>query len=185
MIDPVLAEAHTDFEKIVLHLRGEYAGLQIGRASASLVEGLMVEAYGSKQPMKGIGSISVPDAKTVQIQPWDRDMLAAIEKAIQASDLHLTPLNDGVTIRLNLPSMTEERRKDVVKLVHKMAEDSRITLRNSRQKHLEKVRQMDKAKQITEDQVNIFAKKLQELVDKVNLEIDTLAKSKEKDIMTV
>ena len=161
MVDPVLNEAHADFTKIIDHIKGEYARLQIGRASASLVESLMVEAYGSKQPMKGIGSISVPDAKTIQIQPWDRGMLSAIEKAIQTSDLNLAPLNDGMTIRLNLPPMTEERRKDIVKLVHKMAEESRISLRNARQKGLDKVKQMDKAKQITEDQVKYFEKKLQ------------------------
>lgn len=177
--------AQTDLTKVFEHLKGEYARLQVGRASAALVDALMVDAYGSKQPLKAVASISVPDARTVQIQPWDKSQLAAIEKAVQQSDLNLNPVNDGAFIRLNLPPLTEERRKDLSKVVHRLAEESRISVRNVRQKAHDKVKEMEKNKELTEDQVKSFQKKLQDKVDATNLEIEKMSKSKENDIMTV
>lgn len=184
-MDELLQQVQTEFTKILDFLRSEYSRLQIGRASAALVEGLMVEVYGSKQPLKGVASISIPDAKTVQIQPWDKSTLSAIEKAIQASDLNLTPMNDGISIRLNLPPLTEERRRDLTKVVHRMAEEARISTRNSRQRVHDKAKEMEKNKDLTEDQIKLFQKKLQEKVDGTNLEIEKMAKTKESDVMTV
>lgn len=184
-MDEVLNSVQGDLNKVVEHLKNEYARLQIGRASAALVEGLMVEAYGSKQPLKAVASISVPDARTVQIQPWDKSQLAAIEKAVQQSDLNLNPVNDGAFIRLNLPPLTEERRKDLTKVVHRLAEESRISVRNVRQKGHDKMKEMEKNKELTEDQVKVFQKKLQDKVDAVNTEIEKIAKGKEQDVMTV
>ncbi len=184
-MEDALQQAQNDFSKILDFLKSEYSRLQIGRASAALVESLMVEAYGSRQPLKGMASISVPDAKTVQIQPWDKSILSAIEKAIQTSDLNLSPLNDGITIRLNLPPLTEERRKDLSKVVHRMAEDARISVRSARQKAHDRVKEMEKNKELTEDQVKLFQKKLQEKVDAANVDIEKMSKTKESDVMTV
>jgi ribosome recycling factor len=184
-MDELLQQVQTEFTKILEFLRSEYSRLQIGRASAALVEGLMVEVYGSKQPLKGVAGISIPDAKTVQIQPWDKSTLPAIEKAIQTSGLNLTPMNDGITIRLNLPPLTEERRRDMTKVVHKMAEDARISARTSRQRVHDKAKEMEKDKTLTEDQVSLFQKKLQEKVDATNMEIEKMAMTKENDVMKV
>ncbi len=184
-MEELIQQAQTEYTKIIEHLKSEYSRLQIGRASAALVEGMMVEAYGAKQPLKGMASISVPDAKTVQIQPWDKSLLSAIEKAIQSSDLNISPANDGIVIRLNLPPLTEERRKDLTKVVSRMAEESRISVRNVRQKIHDRAREMEKNKQLTEDQIKLFQKKLQDKVDNTNLEIEKMSKGKENDVMTV
>lgn len=184
-MDQILAAADSEFSRIMEHLKGEYARLQIGRASAALVENLQVEVYGSKQPLKAVASISVPDAKTIQIQPWDKSQLSVIEKGIQVSDLHLTPLNDGVTIRLNIPALTEERRKDLSKVVNRLAEDSRIAVRHGRQKAHDEIKSKEKTSLLTEDQAKLAEKKLQEKVDRINGDIEHMAKNKEKDVMTV
>lgn len=185
MTDKVLQQAESEFQKVLDHLKGEYSRLQIGRASAALVEGLIVEAYGSKQPLKAVGSVSVPDPKTVQIQPWDKSMLSEIEKAIRNSDLNLAPTNDGVVVRLNIPPLTEERRRDLTKVVSRLAEESRITVRHARQKAHDQLKDMEKKSEITEDQARSAEKKLQDRVDKINGDIELLAKNKEKDVMTV
>jgi ribosome recycling factor len=184
-MEDLISQAQGEFVKIVDHLKSEYSRLQIGRASASLVEGVHVEAYGSRQPIKSLANISVPDAKTIQIQPWDKSLLSAVEKAIQTSDLNLTPVNDGIVIRLNLPPLTEERRKDLVKVVSRMAEEARISVRNVRQKVHDKGKEREKSKEATEDQMKLFQKKLQEKVDAINLEIEKMSKGKENDVMTV
>jgi len=185
MSDQMLQQASTEFEQTLTHLKDEYAKLQIGRASASLVDSIQVEAYGTNQPIKAMANISIPDAKTVQIQPWDKGQLGAIEKAIQNSDLNIAPVNDGIAIRLVMPMLTEERRKDLSKIVGKLAEDARITVRNVRQKSHDKAREMQKSGEMTEDQLHGFEKRLQESVDKVNSTIEELSKAKEKDVMTV
>lgn len=184
-MDELLQQAQGEFAKILEFLRGEFSRLQIGRASSALVEGLMVEAYGSKQQLKSLAGVSIPDAKTIQIQPWDKSLLAPIERAVQTSDLNLTPLNDGLVIRLNLPPLTEERRRDLTKVVHRMTEEARISVRNARQKAQDKAKEMEKNKELTEDQVKGFQKKLQDKVDATNLEIEQSAKTKENDVMTV
>ncbi len=174
-----------DIKKTIDHLHDEFAGLQIGRASAALVERIVVEAYGVMQPLKAISSISVPDAKTIQIQPWDRGTLQAIEKAIMMAEIGLNPQNDGIVIRLNIPQLTEERRKELVKVVSKMAEEAKIGVRNSRHGVMEDVKKMKAAEQITEDQQKLAEKKIQEHVDKANETIEKAAKEKEADVMKV
>ncbi|MBP7058304.1 ribosome recycling factor [Candidatus Gracilibacteria bacterium] len=185
MSEQLMQNADAEFKRVLEHLASEYSHLQIGRASAALVEHLQVEAYGTKQPLKGLAGISIPDAKTVQIQPWDRGILGDIEKAIRNSDLNLAPTNDGVVVRLNLPPLTEERRRDLSKVVGKMAEESRIDVRRVRQEIIDQLKAKEKSAEISEDQLHTFEKKLQDKVDKVNLDIETMAKNKEKDIMTV
>lgn len=174
-----------EFLKVVEHLKSEYGRLQAGRASANLFEGVQVDSYGSMQPLKAVGNITIPDSKTIQIQPWDKGILAAIEKAIMNTGLNLNPTNDGSIIRIVLPALTEERRKDLVKIVHKIAEDSKISVRNIRQKYIAKFKESEKAGEISEDLMHGAEKKLQEAVDKVNKEIEEVAKAKEADIMTV
>lgn len=182
---PALTTAQQSFQKVFDHLKQEYARLQIGRASASLVEHITVDAYGSMQNIKSLASVAVPDAKTISIQPWDKSLLSAVEKAIQTSDLGIHPVNNGNSILLNLPPLTEERRKELAKVVHKMAEESRIAIRNARQEAHTVIRRLEQEKKISEDDARHGEKQLQEKVDAVNKQIEELAKSKEKDILTI
>ena len=180
-----LETAKTEFKKAGDHLHDEYSKLQIGRASAALVEEVKVEAYGTESPLKGIASISCPDPRTIQIQPWDKGNLNQIDAAIQNAGLNLTPTNDGNVVRINIPPLTEERRAELTKLVHKLAEDARISVRNARQVAHEGFKNLESNKEISEDDFHLANKQLQDEVDKSNKEVEELAKAKEKDIMTV
>lgn len=184
-VESILKTLDELLKKTVEHLHGDYAGLQIGRASAALVERVMVDSYGVMQPLKAVASITVPDARTVQIQPWDRGMLAAIEKGIQLAEIGLNPQNDGVVVRLNVPPLTEERRRELSKIVGKMAEDAKIAVRNVRHDAMEQIKKAHKATEITEDQQKHGEKEVQLKVDKTNAEIDEAAKAKEADVMKV
>lgn len=184
-VDAILKGLDETLQSAVNHLQEEFSKLQIGRAQSSLVDRIQVESYGSMHPLKAVANISVPDAKTIQIQPWDRSQLPAIEKAIQMADLGLTASNDGVVLRIIIPALTEERRRDLTKLVSKMAEEARIAVRNKRHEAMDKVKSMQKNGDITEDQQKNAEKKLQEAVDAINKEIDSSAKSKEEDIMKI
>lgn len=184
-IQPYIDAAQQDFQKTIQFLKSEYAKLQIGRANSTFVEDIKVEAYGTQQPLKALASVSCPDAKTIQIQPWDKGVASAIEKAIQISGLGLNPVNDGRFIRINMPPLTEERRRELVKVVHKMAEDGRISVRQARQKAHDTLRELEKQKTISEDEARLGEKHLQEKVDHVNKEIEEIAKQKEQDIMTI
>lgn len=174
-----------DFEKTTVHLDEEYKKLQIGRASAGLVEGLMVEAYGSMQALKSVAGVSVPDAKTIQIQPWDRSMLAVIEKAIRVSDLNLNPVNNGLSIILSIPPLTEERRRDLAKVVNRLAEEAKISVRNIRHDYMGLLSKAEHDKEIPEDEKNRLEKQMQEKVDEINRSIDSMARAKEQSIMTI
>lgn len=182
---PALTTAQQSFQKVVDHLKQEYSHLQIGRASAGLVEHIQVDAYGTMQNIKSLASVMIPDAKTISIQPWDKNLLGAIEKAFQTSGLGINPMNNGTAVLLNLPPLTEERRKDLAKVVHKMAEEARIAVRNARQESHSVIRRLEADKQISEDDARHGEKQLQEKVDAVNKQIEELAKSKEKDILTI
>lgn len=182
---PHLEAAKKDFKKAIDHLLDEYAKLQIGRASTALVEGLMIDVYGTQQPLKAIASLSCPDPRTIQIQPWDKGNLVQIESAIQTSGLNLTPNNDGIVIRINIPSLTEERRTELTKIVHKLAEDARISVRHARQAAHDSFKKQEEDKEISEDDRFRAEKLLQEDVDAANKEIEEHAKKKEEDIMTI
>jgi len=171
--------------KAVSHLKDEFSRLQVGRASPALVEEVRVDAYGSLQPLKSVASVSVPDAKTIQIQPWDRGLLTAIEKGIQMANIGLMPNNDGIVIRINIPPLTEERRRELVKVVGRYAEEGKIAVRNVRQDVNNTLNAMKKESEITEDEYFGATKELQVFVDHANNEIDAMAKRKEQDIMTV
>lgn len=178
-------KAQTEFTNALTHLKSEFARLQIGRASPALLEELKVEAYGSMQPLKSLASISVPDPKTLQVQAWDRGVLAAIEKAIQAANLGLNPINDGRVLRVPMPPLTEERRKELVKVVHQMAEQAKISIRTSRGSAHSAFKTMEDDKEISEDERRMSEKHLQEKVDNSNKEVEELAKKKEQDILTI
>lgn len=181
----LVQKAQTDFQKSLDHLNDEYGKLQTGRASPALVEHLIVEAYGSNQPLKNLAGVSVPDGRTVQIQPWDRGILHAIEKAIQNSDLNLNPVNNGVCVILNIPPLTEERRRDLVKVVNRLAEEAKISLRNLRHDLLALFKRMEHDSEMTEDDVKGAEKDLQEIIDKFNKQVEEMARKKEEVIMTV
>ena len=177
--------AVTEFEKTLVHLKDEFSRLQVGRANPALVESIVVEAYGSSQPLKNLANISVPDSKTLQIQPWDKSVMGAVEKAILQADLGLNPVNNGVTIIVNIPMLTEERRMELVKVVHKLAEDARISVRNARQTAHAKFKSMAQNKEITEDEATGAEKRLQVKVDDTNVTIADAARAKEASVMTV
>ncbi|MFA7278244.1 MAG: ribosome recycling factor [Candidatus Gracilibacteria bacterium] len=178
-------DATAQMKKAIEHLKDEFSKLQVGRATPALVEDVKVDAYGSLQPLKAVASVSVPDAKTIQIQPWDRGLLGAIEKGIQIANIGLTPNNDGVYIRINIPPLTEERRKDLVKVVSRYSEEAKITIRNTRQDTNNSFNAMKKNSEMTEDELHAGMKVVQDHVDRSNREIEEMSKKKEQDIMTV
>ena len=163
---PLIEAAKAEFTKAEEHLKVEYSKLQIGRASAALIEDVKVEAYGTMQPLKSCASISVPDPKTIQIQPWDKGILNQIDVAIQNAGLNLNPVNDGNFVRINIPPLTEERRADLSKHVHKLAEDAKISVRNARQVAHEGIKKLEADKAISEDDMHHSNKLLQEEVEK-------------------
>jgi len=177
--------AKPQFGQVIEHLGKELHNLRSGRANASMVEDLPVEAYGSMMEMKGLASISVPDAKTIQIEPWDKNMVKDIEKAIQASSLGLNPNVAGSTIRLVMPPMTEENRKGMVKVVGQKVEQARIGIRNVREEVRESVNAQEKAKEIGEDEKFRLFEQLDKVMAEYNAEIEKIGKEKEEEIMTI
>ena len=184
-VEQTLSELNTKCQDALNHLHQEYVKIQTGRANAALVENVMVESYGTKMPLKGLASISIPEPKQIAIQPWNRDQLQSIEKALLEANLGLTPQNDGVIIRLNLPPMTEDRRKELVKLVNQFAEDARISIRNARHETINNLKILEKEKEISEDDLRLKEKEVQEKVDDFNQKVEEAAKQKEEDVMTV
>ena len=185
MPDQVISEAKNKMEDAIKYLHEEYGKLQTGRANAALVDGLDIEVFGSSMPLKGLANISIPESNQIAIQPWNRDHLPNIEKAISEANLGLNPSNDGIAIRLIIPPLTEDRRRDLVKLVHKYAEDSRVSIRNARHEALKKMEAMEKNKEISEDELSGKEKSLQKEIDEFNARVEEDSKKKEKDIMTV
>lgn len=172
-------------KKTLKNLADEFVTLRTGRASAAIVERVQVEAYGTKSPLNQVANISVPEARLVVIQPWDKGLLGEIEKALMASDIGITPSNDGKVIRLNFPPLTEERRKELVKQAKAMAETNRVAIRNIRRDALEAIKKEQKDGKLTEDEAKKASDDLQKLTDHYIKEIDKLAQEKEKEIMEV
>jgi ribosome recycling factor len=184
-LNNIYKAAEEKMAKAIEALEHEFTGLRTGRAAVGFVDNVQVEAYGSRMPLKQVATVSTPDARTLMIQPFDKSMLAAIEKSILSANLGMTPSNDGKLIRLNIPPLTEERRKDLVKMAKKMAEDSRISIRNSRRHANDDIKKTEKDKEISEDDREKATKHVQEITDKYVKEIDTLLAKKEKDIMEI
>jgi ribosome recycling factor len=179
------ADAKDRMAKAVEALRRELLSLRTGRASTGLVEHLKVDYYGTPTPLNQIASISVPEPRLIAIQPWDRGAITAIEKAIQRSDLGLNPSSDGTVIRLVLPQLTEERRRELVKVVHKKVEDARVAVRNVRRDCLESLRKQLKNKEITEDDERRLQDELQKLTDRYVAEVERVGKEKEAELLEV
>lgn len=184
-VEQAISKATEDFKKASTHLLDEFSRLQVGRASASLVENIPVDMYGNTQPIKAVASISIPEPRSIMIQPWDKSALAAIEKGIVGVGTGLNPVNDGICVRINIPHLTEERRVQLTKHVKKLAEEAKIAVRNARQDAHNAFKQLKNNNEITEDDLRDADKKLQSKVDDANAEIDKLAKAKEEDVMTV
>ncbi len=180
-----LAEAESTMQKTVEATQRAFNTIRTGRANASLLDKVMVDYYGSPTPLKSLANTSTPDATTILIQPYDRSSLNLIEKAISLSDVGLTPSNDGSIVRLNIPPLTSDRRKELVKLAAKYAEEGRVAIRNIRRDTLDTIRKQEKSAEISEDESRDQQDKLQKLTNKYTARIDELVAEKEKDITTV
>jgi ribosome recycling factor len=185
MIKDLLKDAENRMDGAIQALTEDLSGIRTGRANPGLVEKLPIEYYGTETPLFQLASISVPEARQLMIKPFDPSTIKAIEKAIMASELNLMPNNDGKIIRLNLPPLNEDRRRDLVKLVHSRLEESRISIRNIRRDLIKDMRDYEKEKMISEDDLKIGEEELQKLTDKFILEIDKTGDHKEKEIMEV
>jgi ribosome recycling factor len=185
MVKETIKEAETRMKGAIQSLEEDLAGIRTGRASPALVERLHVEYYGAPTPLIQLASISVPEPRALMIRPFDAASLKAIERGILASDLGLTPNNDGKVIRLNLPPLTEERRRDLVKVVHNRLEESRIAVRNIRRDLMKDLREFEKEKLISEDDLKKAEEELQKLTDRYIQLIDGVGSHKEKEIMEV
>jgi ribosome recycling factor len=179
------ADVEATMQKAVEATVRSFNTIRTGRANASLLDKIMVEYYGTPTPVKQMANISTPDASTLQIQPYDRSTLTQIEKAISLSDIGLTPNNDGVSIRLNIPPLTAERRKEFVKQASKYTEDGKVALRNIRRDGIDTVKKQEKDKEISEDESRDLQDKIQKLTDKYVARMDEVFAQKEKDITTV
>lgn len=171
--------------KTIESVKGDFASVRAGRANAGVLDRIQVEYYGTPTPIQQVASISTPDPRTLQIQPWDGSVLKAIEKAIQTSDLGINPQNDGRVIRLAFPQLTEERRMELTKQVRKYGEGGKVAIRNIRRDAMDALKAMEKKSEITEDDRKESEKELQELTDKRCKEIDALTAAKEKELMEV
>jgi len=172
-------------DKAVEDLRRELSGVRSGRASISLLDHIMVEYYGTPTPLNQVATLSVPEPTLITAQPWDMSVLPAIEKAIRSSDLGLNPGNDGKLIRIPIPPLTEERRKQLAKHVHKVLEDHRTAIRNIRRDENEVIKKMLKDKQVSEDEERKALDEVQKLTDQYTAKVEELAKKKEEEILTV
>ncbi len=171
--------------KTVSVLNAEYSSMRAGRANASVLDKIRVDYYGTPTPINQMAAVAVAEARILTIQPWDTSTLHTIEKAIQASEIGINPQNDGRIIRLVFPQITEERRKELCKDVKKMAEESKVSVRSTRRDCLDKLKKMEKASEITEDDLKNGEKKIQDITDKYIKEIDKASEAKEKDIMEI
>jgi ribosome recycling factor len=185
MIKELLKETELHMQKTVEATKKELQAVRTGRANSGILDRVIVEYYGAPTPITQLAAISVPDARTLVVQPWDKTALAAVEKAIQKADLGLNPVNDGTVIRLPVPQLTEERRKELVKVVKKEAEENRIIIRNLRRDTNDKLKTLEKDSKITEDEGKRAHDDTQKLTDKYIAEIDKLLEAKEKEIMEV
>ncbi len=180
-----LAEVQDHMQKSIEATQRSFNTIRTGRANAALLDRIMVDYYGSETPLKSLANISTPDATTIAIQPYDRGSMAVIEKAITISDLGLTPNNDGQVIRLNIPPLTAQRRKELVKLAGKLAEEGKVAIRNIRRDAVDSVRKQEKNAELSEDEARDLQGDIQKVTDQFITKIDELLAAKEKDITTV
>ena len=181
----VIKKCEEKMTKTCENLDGEFSNIRAGRATPNLLNRIMVEYYGTPTPMQQVGNISVPEPRIIQINPWEKSLLKAIEKAILASDLGITPTNDGTSIRLVFPELTEERRKELVKDIKKKGEAAKVAVRNVRRDANDTLKKMEKSTDITEDERKEGEEKIQKMTDKYVAKIDKSVENKSKEIMTV
>jgi ribosome recycling factor len=185
MTDAVRRDLDTRMSRAIDAMERDFGAIRTGRASSALVERLGVEYYGTTTPLNQLASISVPEAHSIVIQPWDRSALGAIEKAIQRSDLGLTPNTDGTVVRLNIPQLTEDRRKELVRVVHKRMEDARVEIRNHRRDAADEIKRAEREGEVGADEARRELDLLQKLTDRWTAEVDRAGKGKEQEIMEV
>ncbi|MBQ8740447.1 MAG: ribosome recycling factor [Clostridia bacterium] len=184
-MNELIKNTEEKMRKSIDALEREYKSIRAGRANAAVLDRVMVDYYGVPTPVQQMAAVSVPEARTLLIAPWDKSTLKDIEKAILTSEIGINPQNDGTSIRLNFPPLTEERRKDIVKDIRKKGEDAKVAVRNQRRDALDKLKALKKNNAITEDDESNGEKKIQNLTDKFCKEIDELASIKEKEIMEI
>jgi len=180
----VIKDVELKMKKTIEATQREFSVVRTGRASPSLVENLRVDYYGAPTPLRQVASVSAPDARLVMIQPWDKNALVEIERAILKSDIGITPTNDGKSIRLSMPPLTEERKAELDKVVKKIAEDGRVSIRTCRHSAIEHIRKLDKDKAITEDEKFKSQEEIQKLTDKYIKDVDNILAAKEKEIQS-
>ncbi len=185
MIDEVINDAKERMEKTINSTRSELSKVRTGRANLALLDTVKVDYYGSTVPLKQVAKLGVPEPRLITVQPWDRNLLGEIERAIQKADLGITPNNDGHIIRLPIPPLTEERRKDLVKFIHQLGEEGKIAIRNIRRDAIDKLKRAQKENKISEDEEYNGGIDIQELTDKYIEKIDETIAAKEKEIMEV
>ncbi len=185
MLNEIKKDAQARMTKSIEALRHTLIKVRTGRASTALVEHLKVNYYGSDMPLSQVATVAVSDARSLTITPWEKQMVGAVEKAILASDLGLTPNTAGTTIRLNLPALTEERRRELSKVVHGEGEDTKVAIRNIRRDANQQVKDLLKEKQITEDEERRTEEEIQKLTDKSIKDVDEVVKAKEQELMAV
>ena len=178
----ILADSESKMKKTLDVLHQQYAGIRSGRANAGMVENIKVDYYGTPTPLKQLANIAIPEPKTLMIHPWDMNALKPIEKAILDSDLGITPIMDGKVVRLNVPTLTRERREELVKIASKLAEDGRVSLRSLRREANENVKKIEKEKKISEDDSFKFQTDIQKLTDRFIQSIDQALSQKEKEL---
>lgn len=184
-MNTVIKSAEESMQRRINHLESEYARIRAGRANPAVLDKLVVDYYGAPTPVKQLAAVSVTEARTLSIQPYDASVLRAIEKAIQTSDIGINPQNDGKIIRLTFPPLTEDKRKEIVKDVSKQAEDSKVQVRNERRDAIEKLKKMKKNSEITEDDLENGQEKIQKLTDKFTKKIDEICAEKQKEVMAI
>ncbi|RMF70505.1 MAG: ribosome recycling factor [Calditrichaeota bacterium] len=184
-IKEIEKHAEERMQKAVENTRGELSKIRTGKASPAILDTIRVSYYGSMVPLKQVASINTPEPRLITIQPWERNLIGEIEKAILKSDLGLNPVNDGTVIRLPIPQLTEERRKDLVRLCHKLSEEGRIAIRNIRRDANEALKKAEKNHEISEDQYHTAIDEVQKLTDNYIQQVDDILKNKETEIMEV
>ena len=185
MAKPELKTYRDRMDRSVAALKEEFNGLRTGRANAGLVDSIKVNYYGSEMPLSQVASVAVTDARSITITPWEKQMVGPVEKAILGSDLGLTPTTAGTVIRLNIPALTEERRKDLAKVVHSEGEDAKVAIRNIRRDANTQVKGLLKEKQITEDEASGAEADIQKITDGAIKDVDEVVKGKEQELMSV
>lgn len=180
-----LADLNRRMEGALSSLKSDLSGLRTGRASANILDPIMVEAYGQKMPMNQVGTISVPEARSIAIQVWDKGMVSAVEKAIREANLGLNPVTDGTNLRIPMPEMNEERRKEVAKIANQYGEQARVAIRHVRRDGMDEIKKAQKNGDIGEDDARVLSDKVQKSTDDMIAEVDTIISAKEAEIMQV